>query len=212
MEPRFLNFATANGYAGAVGFIVPYYLRAMGTKAALNFRCSGPGGLPALAWTFCLALVVTSALAFAQEAAAPAGEKPPEDQGFFATVGRWFSQQSANVNATFKDAAQKVEGLGQGAGAVAKSTVEGARDAAGAVARIPAARSVSGHEKCRTAPNGAPDCVAAANTLCKTKGFDSGRSLDMTTAEICPPKVWMSGRSTGPECHTETFVSRAFCQ
>ena len=74
MEPRFLNFATANGYAGAVGFIVPYYLRAMGTKAALNFRCSGPGGLPALAWTFCVALVVTSALAFAQEAA-PAGEK-----------------------------------------------------------------------------------------------------------------------------------------
>jgi len=34
----------------------------------------------------------------------------------------------------------------------------------------------------------------------------------MTTAEVCPPKVYMSGRSTGPECSMETFVSRAFCQ
>jgi hypothetical protein len=94
----------------------------------------------------------------------------------------------------------------------AKSTVEGAEDAAGAVARIPNVRTVSGHEKCQVAPNGAPDCIAAANAICKTKGFDSGRSLDMTTAEICPPKVWMAGRSTGPECRTETFVSRAVCQ
>ena len=98
------------------------------------------------------------------------------------------------------------------AGAAAKSTVEGAKDAAGAVARIPNVRTVSGHEKCQVAPNGAPDCVAAANAICKTKGFDSGRSLDMTTAEICPPKVWMAGRSTGPECRIETFVSRAVCQ
>lgn len=194
-----------------LGFIVPLFLLVMGTKAALNFRCIGLGGLPALARVLSVALVVTSALAFAQDAA-PSGEKPREEQGFFAAVGRWFSQQSANVSATFNDARQKVEGFGQEAGAAAKSTVEGARDAAGAVARIPAARPVSGHEKCRTAPNGAPDCIAAANTLCKAKGFDSGRSLDMTTAEICPPKVWMSGRSAGPECHTETFVSRAFCQ
>ncbi|HZP69987.1 MAG TPA: hypothetical protein VFB29_08585 [Pseudolabrys sp.] len=175
------------------------------------FRRTGLAGPSAFVWSFSIALVLTSALAIAQDAAPP-GEKANEDRGFFATIGRWFSQQSANVGATFNDARQKVEGLGQEAGAAAKSTVEGAKDAAGAVARIPNARSVSGHEKCQTAPNGAPDCIAAANALCKAKGFDSGRSLDMTTAEICPPKVWMSGRSTGPECHTETFVSRAFCQ
>lgn len=183
----------------------------MGTKQALIFSRTGLGGLSPLVWSFSIAVVLTSALAFAQDAA-PSGEKPREDQGFFATVGRWFSQQSANVSATFNDARQKVEGLSQGAGAAAKSTVEGAKDAAGAVARISAARPVSGHEKCQNAPNGAPDCIAAANMLCKAKGFESGRSLDMTTAEICPPKVWMSGRSTGPECYIETFVSRAFCQ
>ena len=69
-----------------------------------------------------------------------------------------------------------------------------------AVVRIPTARAISGHEKCQLAPNGAPDCVAAANTMCKAKGFGSGKSLDMTTAEVCPAKVYMSGRSTGPEC------------
>ena len=178
----------------------------MGTKQALKFCRTG-----SRAWRFATVLVLTSALAFAQDAA-PSSETRQEDTGFFAAVGRWFSQQSANVNATFKDARQKVEGFSQDAGAAAKSTVEGAKDAAGAVARIPNVRTVSGHEKCQVAPNGAPDCVAAANAICKTKGFDSGRSLDMTTAEICPPKVWMAGRSTGPECRTETFVSRAVCQ
>ena len=178
----------------------------MGTKQTLRFCRTSP-----FVWLFASALVLMSALAFAQDAAPPT-EPRQDDTGFFAAVGRWFSQQSANVNSTFKDARQKVEGFGQEAGAAAKSTVEGAKDAAGAVARIPNVRTVSGHEKCQVAPNGAPDCVAAANAICKTKGFDSGRSLDMTTAEICPPKVWMAGRSTGPECRMETFVSRAVCQ
>jgi len=183
----------------------------MSTKQALKFRRTD---LADLRWFVCplaIVLALTSALAFAQDAV-PSNEKPKEDPGFFSAVGRWFSQQSANVNSTFNDTRQKVEGFGQEAGAAAKSTVDGAKDAAGAVARIPNVRTVSGHEKCQAAPNGAPDCVAAANAICKAKGFDSGRSLAMTTAEICPPKVWMAGRSTGPECRTETFVSRAVCQ
>ena len=138
----------------------------MGTKQALKFCRTG-----SLVWLFAIVLVLTSALAFAQDVAPPS-ETRQEDTGFFATVGRWFSQQSANVNSTFKDARQKVEGFGQDAGAAAKSTVEGAKDAAGAVARIPNVRTVSGHEKCQVAPNGAPDCVAAANAICKTKGFE----------------------------------------
>jgi hypothetical protein len=178
----------------------------MGTRQALKFCRTG-----SLAWLFVIVVVLTSALAFAQDVA-PSSETRQEAPGFFAAIGRWFSRQYADVNSTFKDARRKVEGFGQEAGAAAKSTVEGAKDVAGAVARIPNVRTVSGHEKCQVAPNGAPDCVAAANAICKTKGFDSGRSLDMTTAEICPPKVWMAGRSIGPECRMETFVSRAVCQ
>ena len=78
--------------------------------------------------------------------------------------------------------------------------------------RIPAARVISGHEKCKIAANGAPDCVAAAHDMCRAKGFATGKSVDMTTAEICPPQVYASGRNSGPGCHTETFVSRVLCQ
>ena len=164
----------------------------------------------ALGWMFAAVLVLTSALAFAQDSTPPV-EKRKSD--------RFFRLRRPLVRAAICQRELVVQGragegrrLQQEAGAAAKTTVEGAKDAAGAVARIPNVRTVSGHEKCQVAPNGAPDCVAAANAICKAKGFDSGRSLDMTTAEICPAKVWMAGRSTGPECRTETFVSRAVCQ
>jgi hypothetical protein len=163
------------------------------------------------AFFFVGGLVLLSALAAAQDQATPA-QNARENDGFLATVSRWFKAQTATVNSSFEDARKKVEGFNSAAGDAAKTTVEGAKDAAGAIARIPAARAVSGHEKCQLAANGAPDCVAAANAMCKTKGFDSGKSVDMTTADVCPAKVYLSGRSTGPECTTETFVSRAICQ
>ena len=105
-----------------------------------------------------------------------------------------------------------MENFGHEAGIAAKTTVETAKDAADAVARHSRARVVTGHEKCKIAPNGAPDCVAAANALCKAKGFGSGKSVDMTTAEVCPAQVYLAGRNSGPGCRTETFVSRALCQ
>jgi hypothetical protein len=157
---------------------------------------------------FVAVLALASTLAAAQDV----GQKAQENEGFFATVSRWFKEHTATVNSSFEDARKKVEGFGSAAGDAAKTTVQGAKDAAGAVARIPSARAIAGHEKCQPAVNGAPDCVAAANAMCKAKGFDSGSSLDMTTAEVCPPKVYMSGRSSGDECKMETFVSRAFCQ
>ena len=63
----------------------------------------------------------------------------------------------------------------------------------------------SGHEKCQNAPNGAPDCVAAATAMCKKKGFESGKSMDMTTAENCPAQVLLSGRTSGAECQYRNF-------
>lgn len=138
------------------------------------------------------------------------------EPGFFESVGRWFDQQADNIKSTFSGARSTVEEFGHEAGVAASKTVDGAKDvaegAADAVARLPRTRVVSGHEKCRIAPNGAPDCGAAADSLCRTEGFKSGSSVDMTTAEVCPPKVWMAGRNSGPGCRTETFVSRALCQ
>lgn len=183
----------------------------MGIKQALTLYRTPRLRSSKLAFLFAAGLVLISALAMAQDQATPS-QKIKENEGFFAAVSRWWKEQTATANSSFEDARKKVESFSSAAGDAAKTTVEGAKDAAGAVVRIPAARAVSGHEKCQLASNGAPDCVAAANKMCKAKGFGSGKSLDMTTAEVCPAKVYTSGRSTGPECTTDTFVSRAFCQ
>jgi hypothetical protein len=182
----------------------------MGTKQAMISDPKYTAAKSAVAILFAGALILLPVLAAAQDGAS--APKPREDLGFFGNIGRWFDEQAANMNSTFKDASNKIVNFGNEAGNVAKTTVEGAKDAAGTVARIPNARVVIGHEKCKNAPNGAPDCVAAANTVCKAKGFEFGRSVDMTTAEVCPPSTWMSGRTSGSECRTETFVSRVLCQ
>ncbi len=156
---------------------------------------------------FFMVLGLASSPAVAQERQ-PAKPEP----GVFESASRWLDEQVGKIGSTFKDAGKKVESFGHEAGVAAKTTVEGAKDAAGAVARIPTARVVDGHQMCPNAPNGAPDCVAAATAMCKAKGFESGKSADMTTADVCPAQVYLSGRSSGPGCRTETFVSRALCQ
>ncbi len=186
-------------------------LAVMDIKQALTIYRTYGARPSTLAFLFAAGLVLISTLAVAQDQGAPS-QKTRENEGFVAAVSRWWKEQMATANSSFEHTRKKVESFNNAAGDAAKTTVEGAKDVAGAVVRIPAARAVSGHEKCQMAPNGAPDCVAAANTMCKAKGFDSGKSLDMTTAEVCPAKVYMSGRSTGPECTTDTFVSRALCQ
>ena len=170
------------------------------TAASSLLACFGAG-----------AILLTATLALAQEGAnsnAPSAEK----RGLFGDITHWFNEQTSNLGSHFRGARSGVENLGHEAGIAAKTTVEGAKDAAGVVTRIPTARVVAGHEKCTIAPNGAPDCVVAANAICKTKGFESGKSVDTTTTEVCPPQVYLSGRSGGSECRKETFVSRALCQ
>jgi len=182
----------------------------MGTKLALTCHRKQAAARPAVTCLFAGAIVLMSVMAAAQESSS--APKTNEETGFFGTIGRWFDQQAANVNSRFMDVRKKFNNFGREAGVVAKTTIDGAKDAADAVVRIPNTRVIAGHEKCNNAPNGAPDCVAAANTMCKAKGFDSGKSVDMTTHEVCPPKVLLSGRSSGPECRNETFVSRVICQ
>jgi hypothetical protein len=167
------------------------------------------------------AILFTAALALAQQqpkpppaaTAAPQSLAPPaETPGFFASFSQWWNDQTANFKSALQDTGSKVQNLGQDAGNAAKTSVEAAKDAAGAVVRIPSTRLVSGNEKCAVAPNGGPDCAAAAAALCKAKGFASGTSAGTTAAEICKPEVYLAGRSRGPGCQTETFVSSALCQ
>jgi hypothetical protein len=178
----------------------------MDSKRA-SIRHSKPA---ALCCALAAALLLMQATAFAQPQRSDAnGAEAP---GFLAVLTQWFDRQAENIDSTFKNAGKGFANFGHEADIAARSTVDNATNAADAVARLPGARVVSGHAKCRIAPNGAPDCVTAANHVCRASGFRFGKSLDMTTAEICSAKVYLAGRNSGPGCHTETFVSRALCQ
>ena len=56
-------------------------------------------------------------------------------------------------------------------------------------------------------------CKAGADKLCQSKGYKEGKSLDISSAEKCSPKVYMPGYKRQPgDCRTENFVTRAVCQ
>ncbi len=167
---------------------------------------------PLLASLCAGALLGGAVAARALDAGTPNAPPQAEHRNFFDSLFHWFGQQAVNFNSNLKNAGAQMQNFGREAGIVAKTTIDAAKDAADAVARIPNARTISVHEKCAVAPNGAPDCMAVAMNACKAKGFESGKSVDMTTAEICPPKVLLTGRNSGPGCHDETFVSRVLCQ
>jgi hypothetical protein len=167
---------------------------------------------------FACALILGSALAQDAPKAPLAATDTPKAQsvptaqpqpGFFGAIDRWFDQTASTINQGARSMRERFQNLGHEAGVAAQTTVDNAADAVG---RLPNARMMGGHEKCETAPNGAPDCIAAAYAICKAKGFNTGKSVDMTTAEVCPAQVYLAGRNSGPGCHTETFVSRALCQ
>jgi hypothetical protein len=162
-----------------------------------------------------LALVTLTLCAGAQQQPQPAAPPVAAEQqpaGFFGGISAWWDRQTSNWNATWQGMGRQAEKLSHEATAAAQSSVEKAKEAADAVGRVRNTTVVAGNEKCTVAPNGAPNCVAAATAMCKAKGFGSGQSLEMTAAEECPPKVYLSGRSSGSECTSYTFVSRALCQ
>jgi hypothetical protein len=81
------------------------------------------------------------------------------------------------------------------------------------LSNIPVAGLASGRALCPRSANGAPDCYAATEKLCKDKGYNTGRSLDTESAETCNPRIYLPGyqRKAG-DCRIDTFVTRAACQ
>ena len=159
-----------------------------------------------------------------QSPATPSEQKP----GWFDTLGHWFDESVTNVNkgwdnmnkglkstlgAVGGQATDTTKSAAEAASNMAKGAAKGAADAAGAVGRLGTSRLVSGQALCALAPNGAPDCRGAAESLCKTAGFTSGSSVDYVTSEKCPSEAYLAGRHPAPgECKTEHTVTRALCQ
>lgn len=72
---------------------------------------------------------------------------------------------------------------------------------------------IDGRQVCPASASSAADCAAAATMLCRSKGYQSGRSLGVDATEKCSAKVLIPGRTREPgDCRTENFVTRAWCQ
>jgi hypothetical protein len=154
----------------------------------------------------------------------------PEPRGFFEAIGRWFDQGTAGFRSHVAGAKSSIDEFNQRADETRRSigdsaaqisrnaagagmnAVDATKDAVGAVAKLPLSRVVQGRERCMIAPNGAPDCLAAAEALCRKQGFSTGKSLDFTSAESCPARTYLGGKQSENECTTITFISRAMCQ
>lgn len=160
----------------------------------------------------------------APEAQPPASPPaaPANQPGMFEALGRWLDEGAANFRDNLRGAKSRMDELDSKAAAdrkefeermevVRRNAAEATKNAVDAVPKIPISRVMIGRERCTQAPNGAPDCIAAAHALCRKHGYSSGNSLDFTSAEECPPR-WVSGRPTAGECTTVTFISRAMCQ
>jgi hypothetical protein len=130
--------------------------------------------------------------------------------GFIDALGRWLEEGASKLKSGVQGAQEKVDQLGSQARDAAK---EATKEATGSVLALPGLRPVTARERCALAQNGAPDCQAAAITLCRGKGFQTGKSLDTQTEQKCSGKFLLEGRApNATDCPPEMFVTRAMCQ
>lgn len=154
----------------------------------------------------------------------------PQSNSLIDAIGRWFDQGTAGFRSHIEGANRSFDELNQRAAATGRNIGETAvevgrnavgvgnaaadvtKDAVGTVAKLPLTRVINGRERCELAPNGAPDCQAAAETLCRKRGFSTGKSADFTSAEQCTARAMLAGRAEESDCTTVTFITRAMCQ
>jgi hypothetical protein len=141
-----------------------------------------------------------------------APQTDPDRPGLIDAVGHWIGDSVTNWNSGLKGAADVAKDAAGAAGDAAKGAANVATDTAGAVARIPTTRVIAERVTCPVAPNGAPDCRSAADTICKTHGFASGTSIDFQTAEKCPPIALNRPDGEPPRCVIESYVTRSLCR
>jgi hypothetical protein len=162
------------------------------------------------------------------DSAAFIDRKINDTRGYVDDLGKKSGAAAPGVTDAAKDAAQSAATATQSAvqGAVeatkgaattaqdaVKSAVEATKNAATAIVKLPNTRVVEVHERCAKAPNGAPDCEAAAAAGCRGKGFAGGHPLDVRTMEKCDTTALQAGQIPGQhECPIEAVVTRAVCQ
>ena len=136
--------------------------------------------------------------------ASPAPASPPpasENPGLINELGKLF-ENSTSILPTLKSPRETFDDLNTRA-----------KDATDSLSRLAKQGVVTGRVVCPVSSNGAPDCKAASDKLCRTKGFKEGKSLDTDAAQTCSAKPLLQGRKPEPgECRTDNYVIRALCQ
>lgn len=135
---------------------------------------------------------------------------PPSNPGLVEELGKIIRNSASGLSSTWKGSQQTIDAIGSGAQGAVSGAAKGATDA---ILSTTSQTMVTGRSACPIAGNGAPDCKSASEQLCKGKGYRTGSSVDIETAETCSAKVYISGRTGAPgECKTQNFVTRAVCQ
>jgi hypothetical protein len=149
---------------------------------------------------------------------------PANKPGFLHQLEVWWNDSFGDFNAKMKSAKDKLDDYNKQQNQAAKETsaateqalkdaAQATKDAATAVVKLPITRVFEFHDRCQVAGNGAPDCQTTATNACRTKGFDSGQPLDISTSQECPARVMLSGRPpVEGECKDVTVILRAVCR
>src|SRR5580692_3685869 len=195
-------------------------------------------GISRLFWTAAIVAPIAVALAAATIGSAcaddgqtPAGAgavqpapSPANKPGFLHQLEVWWHDSFGDFDAKMKSAKDKLDDYNKQQNQAAKETsaatqqalkdaAQATKDAATAVVKLPITRVFEFHERCQVAGNGAPDCQTTATNACRTKGFDSGQPLDISTSQECPARVMLSGRPpVEVECKDVTVILRAVCR
>jgi hypothetical protein len=198
-------------------------------------------GFSRLFWTAAIAAPIAVALAAATIGSAraddgqvpagagavqptPAQPSPANKPGFLHQLEVWWHDSFGDFDAKMKSAKDKLDDYNKQQNQAAKETsaateqalkdaAQVTKDAATAVVKLPTTRMFEFHERCQVAGNGAPDCQTTATAACRTKGFDSGQPLDISTSQECPARVMLSGRPpVEGECKDVTVILRAACR
>ena len=154
----------------------------------------------------------------------PASPSPANKPGFLHQLEVWWHDSFGDFDAKMKSAKDKLDDYNKQQNQAAKETsaateqalkdaAQATKDAATAVVKLPITRVFEFHDRCQVAGNGAPDCQTTATNACRTKGFDSGQPLDISTSQECPARVMLSGRPpVEGECKDVTVILRAVCR
>lgn len=156
-----------------------------------------------------------------QPAEPPAVEAPRKPGNVFDAFGRWWENSAAQFKQSVEDNNAKWRQSVEDNNAKWRQSVDdlnarnekAAKDAAAAAeafGNLSKIRMVEGRQVCEIAANGAPDCQTAAELFCKSKGFTTGKSADITTARKCSARSLL--RRESHECKVETVMVKAACQ